>query len=75
LIAAKIPTSFDITIQQNIIQMPLANVVGIIPGKSLPKEYVIFPAIMIIWESIAEESSREIRFLMGQMTTRLGPRG
>ena len=42
LISSKLPTSFDIRVQQNIIQMPLANVVGIIPGKTLPKEYVIF---------------------------------
>jgi len=42
VLASKIPASFDITILQNSINMPLANVVGIIPGKSLPKEYVIF---------------------------------
>jgi hypothetical protein len=42
LVASKIPASFDISVQQNIIQMPLANVVGIIPGKTLAKEYVIF---------------------------------
>lgn len=42
LVASKIPVSFDISVQQTIIQMPLANVVGIIPGKTLAKEYVIF---------------------------------
>jgi hypothetical protein len=42
LISSKIPLTFDISVQQNIIQMPLSNVVGIIPGKTLPKEYVIF---------------------------------
>jgi hypothetical protein len=42
LVASKIPVSFDILVQQTIVQMPLANVVGIIPGKTLAKEYVIF---------------------------------
>ena len=38
----EIPTSFAIEATQEITEMPLANVVGIIPGKSKANEYVIF---------------------------------
>ncbi len=36
------PSSFSIEATQEITEMPLANVVGIIPGKSKANEYVIF---------------------------------
>jgi putative aminopeptidase FrvX len=36
------PSSFSITATQDITEMPLANVVGVIPGKSKANEYVIF---------------------------------
>ena len=36
------PSSFSIEASQEITEMPLANVVGIIPGKSKANEYVIF---------------------------------
>lgn len=35
-------TAFSIDLVNNITQKPLNNVVGILPGKSKPKEYVIF---------------------------------
>ncbi len=38
------PTAFTINAVQEVIEMPLSNVVGIIPGKSKPNEYVIFSA-------------------------------
>jgi NOL1/NOP2/fmu family ribosome biogenesis protein len=36
------PQSFEIKAQQSFKEMPLRNIVGILPGKSLPNEYVIF---------------------------------
>lgn len=42
LLGNKAPESFDITIQKKTTQMPLKNVVGMIPGKSKKDEYVIF---------------------------------
>jgi Zn-dependent M28 family amino/carboxypeptidase len=36
------PSSFSIEAIQEIIEMPLANVVGVLPGKSKANEYVIF---------------------------------
>ncbi len=36
------PTNFEFDIKQEVSNQPLANVVGIIPGKSKPNEYVIF---------------------------------
>lgn len=36
------PTKFTIEATHQIEKLPLANVVGVIPGKSLPNEYVIF---------------------------------
>ena len=38
------PTVFSIKASQEINEMPLSNVVGIIPGKSKPNEFVIFSA-------------------------------
>ena len=38
----KAPTNYSVELDQEITDMPLANVVGIIPGKSKPNEYVIF---------------------------------
>jgi hypothetical protein len=38
------PSSFDINLKRETVQMPLKNVVGTIPGKSKPNEYVIFSA-------------------------------
>lgn len=42
LLVEKTPSSFSVELNQEIIEMPLANVVGVIPGKSKPNEYVIF---------------------------------
>ena len=42
LLVDKAPSSFSVELKQEITEMPLANVVGIIPGKSKPNEYVIF---------------------------------
>ena len=42
LLGSKAPGSFDITIRKKTTQMPLKNVVGMIPGKSKKDEYVIF---------------------------------
>ena len=36
------PTSYSITAEQEVAESKLANVVGILPGKSRPDEYVIF---------------------------------
>ena len=36
------PATFEFNISQEISKQPLANVVGMIPGKSKPNEYVIF---------------------------------
>lgn len=38
------PTVFSIQASQEVTEMPLSNVVGVIPGKSKPNEYVIFSA-------------------------------
>jgi Zn-dependent M28 family amino/carboxypeptidase len=38
----KAPANYSVELDQEITEMPLANVVGIIPGKSKPNEYVIF---------------------------------
>ncbi len=38
----KTPSTFSVDLKQEITEMPLANVVGVIPGKSRPNEYVIF---------------------------------
>jgi hypothetical protein len=38
----EIPSTFKFNIKQEISKQPLANVVGVIPGKSKPNEYVIF---------------------------------
>ena len=42
IISNQIPTKFKIEVTQDLTEMPLANVVGIIPGKSKANEYVIF---------------------------------
>ena len=42
VIQNEIPSRFTIEATQELTEMPLANVVGIIPGKSKPNEYVIF---------------------------------
>ena len=42
LLVDKAPSSFSVELKQEITEMPLANVVGLIPGKSKPNEYVIF---------------------------------
>ena len=42
VITNEIPLTFEFTIKQEISKQPLANVVGVIPGKSKPNEYVIF---------------------------------
>ncbi|PZP50279.1 MAG: aminopeptidase [Pseudopedobacter saltans] len=42
ILGTALPTTFDIHIEQNLEQKKLQNVVGILPGKSKPEEYVIF---------------------------------
>ena len=42
MLTEKAPTNYSVELDQEITDMPLANVVGIIPGKSKPNEYVIF---------------------------------
>jgi hypothetical protein len=42
VIQNEIPSRFTIEATQELTEMPLANVLGIIPGKSKPNEYVIF---------------------------------
>lgn len=42
LLGAQVPASFTITATHTIQEQKLANIVGVLPGKSLPKEYVIF---------------------------------
>lgn len=42
IISNQTPTKFKIEVTQDLTEMPLANVVGIIPGKSKANEYVIF---------------------------------
>ena len=42
LLTDKAPSSLTVELKQEITEMPLANVVGILPGKSKPNEYVIF---------------------------------
>src|SRR5690606_13434704 len=39
-----IPTSFRVAFTNSIEEQPLFNVVGMLPGKSKPQEYVIFSA-------------------------------
>ncbi len=42
ILSQAIPSKFTIQAKHEISTQPLSNVVGIIPGKSLPNEYVIF---------------------------------
>ena len=42
VITNEVPSTFEFNIKQEISNQPLANVVGVIPGKSKPNEYVIF---------------------------------
>lgn len=42
ILSQAIPSKFTIQAKNEISTQPLSNVVGIIPGKSLPNEYVIF---------------------------------
>ena len=42
IIRNEIPTRFKIEATQELTEMPLANVVGVLPGKSKANEYVIF---------------------------------
>ena len=42
MLTDKGPADFSVELKQEITEMPLANVVGIIPGKSKANEYVIF---------------------------------
>ncbi len=42
VLAAQIPTTYTFQAKHEIEEQLLSNVVGIIPGKTLPKEYVIF---------------------------------
>jgi len=42
LLVDKAPSSFRVELSQELTEMPLSNVVGVIPGKSKANEYVIF---------------------------------
>lgn len=42
ILGTQTPSTFDIHIEQNLEAQKLQNVVGIIPGKTKPEEYVIF---------------------------------
>lgn len=42
ILSSEVPSSFSISCKQEITSMPLANVVGVLPGKSKANEYVIF---------------------------------
>jgi len=42
LLVDKAPSTFRVELTQELTEMPLSNVVGIIPGKSKANEYVIF---------------------------------
>lgn len=42
ILTTETPVSYNVNATQEITEMPLSNVVGIIPGKSKPNEYVIF---------------------------------
>lgn len=42
VVANTIPTKFKVSATQQVEQLQLSNVVGILPGKSRPNEYVIF---------------------------------
>lgn len=44
VLADQIPTSFRVSFTNEIETMPLSNMIGYIPGKSKPEEYVIFSA-------------------------------
>lgn len=44
VLSSTTPTQFTIEAKNKIQQLPLANVVGLIPGKNLANEYVIFSA-------------------------------
>lgn len=42
ILASEAPSAYNISCKQEITPMPLANVVGVLPGKTKPNEYVIF---------------------------------
>jgi Zn-dependent M28 family amino/carboxypeptidase len=42
LLGTEAPSTYNINCTQEITSLPLANVVGVLPGKSKPDEYVIF---------------------------------
>jgi hypothetical protein len=42
LLGSEAPSAYNISCKQEITPMPLANVVGVLPGKTKPNEYVIF---------------------------------
>lgn len=42
LLTQEVPASYNVEFVQEVTTMPLSNVVGILPGKSKPNEYVIF---------------------------------
>ena len=42
VLADKKPDNFNITIRHQVSHLPLANVVAVVPGKSLKNEYVVF---------------------------------
>jgi len=44
VIGQNIPKKYSITAKQSFDKMPLSNIAGILPGKTLPNEYVIFSA-------------------------------
>lgn len=44
VLADKLPQSFRVSFTNTIEELPLSNMVGVLPGKSKPNEYVIFSA-------------------------------
>jgi hypothetical protein len=42
ILVGKVPIVYDISVVSNITSKPLANVVGVLPGKSRKNEYVVF---------------------------------
>ncbi|MGK6352634.1 M20/M25/M40 family metallo-hydrolase [Parapedobacter sp. DT-150] len=44
VLAKEVPKSFRVSFTNNIEKLPLSNVIGVLPGKSKPNEYIIFSA-------------------------------
>lgn len=44
VLAADVPTSFRVSFTNAVEQLPISNIIGVLPGKSKPEEYVVFSA-------------------------------